>query len=61
MRKQWAYEVTVFDRKGRIVYNGKYISFERAERYAKAELSDVPNGTASIHSRFDNTTVTYTA
>lgn len=61
MKKQWAYEVTVTDRKGRTVYTGKYITFERAQRYAKAVLADTPNGEAYIYSRFDGTCMTLVA
>ena len=61
MRQQWAYEVTVSDRKCRTVYTGRYITFERAERYAKAVLSDTPNGSACIYSRWDGSCITYMA
>lgn len=61
MKKQWAYKVTVLDHKGRTVYTGKYITFKRAERYAKAALNDTPNGSAYIYSRWDGTCITYDA
>ena len=58
MRKQWAYEVTVCDRKGRIVYTGKYITSSRAEAAAQSWLNDTPNGTAYIYGRFDCSCIT---
>lgn len=61
MRQQWAYEVTVTDRKGRTVYTGRYITFERAQRYANAVLADTPNGSASIYGRFDGSCITLVA
>lgn len=61
MRQQWAYRVTVTDRKGSITYTGKYISYQRAEAKAKAELADTPNGMATIVSRWDGTCITLAA
>lgn len=61
MRQQWAYTVTVCDRKGRVTYTGKYVTYARAEAKARRELDDTPNGTASIISRFDGTCITLVA
>lgn len=58
MKRQWAYKVTVCDRKVRIVYTGKYIDSRRAEAVAQSWLSDTPNGTAYVYGRFDGSCLT---
>ena len=58
MRQQWAYEVTVCDRKGRTTYTGRYITYKRAEAKARVELACTPNGVAYIISRYDGTCIT---
>lgn len=58
MRKQWAYRVTATDSDGKTCYEGKFASYDRAEACADAKLAKLPNGSVSIHSRYDGTCIT---